>query len=131
MGMAKAAELNHYPGPAHVIELKDRLRLSPEQRAAVKRMLARMNAAAKPLGVELIAREQALRCRLSGPHRRAGGGHRRTAEIGALQGRLRAVHLTPISGTRALLNAEQVKLYENLRGYGASGAAHQHHHPER
>jgi|GraSoiStandDraft_45_1057281.scaffolds.fasta_scaffold487326_2 hypothetical protein len=59
MGMAKAAELNHYPGPAHVIELKDRLRLSPEQRAAVEAIFARMNTAAKPLGVELIAREQA------------------------------------------------------------------------
>src|SRR4030065_1872841 len=29
MGLAKAAELNNYPGPAHVLELSDRLRPSP------------------------------------------------------------------------------------------------------
>src|SRR5213082_2691255 len=43
MGMAKAAELNHYPGPAHVIELTDRLGLNPEQRAAIEAIFARMN----------------------------------------------------------------------------------------
>src|SRR5262245_1477224 len=31
MGLALAAELNGYPGPLHVLELADRLQLSPEQ----------------------------------------------------------------------------------------------------
>ncbi len=31
MGLALAAELNGYPGPIHVLELKDRLGLSAEQ----------------------------------------------------------------------------------------------------
>ena len=30
MGLALAAELNGYPGPLHVIELADSLRLTPE-----------------------------------------------------------------------------------------------------
>jgi hypothetical protein len=34
MGLAKAAELNSYPGPLHVLELADRLELSEAQRAA-------------------------------------------------------------------------------------------------
>ena len=38
MGYAKAAELNHYPGPAHALELADRLELTSEQRAAVERL---------------------------------------------------------------------------------------------
>src|SRR5580658_1033453 len=29
MGLAKPAELNHYPGPAHLLEMKDQLGLSP------------------------------------------------------------------------------------------------------
>ena len=35
MGMALAAELNGYPGPAHVLELADRLDLTPDQRTKV------------------------------------------------------------------------------------------------
>ena len=31
MGCAKAAELNGYPGPAHVLELADQLALTPSQ----------------------------------------------------------------------------------------------------
>ncbi len=31
MGLAKAAELNHFPGPKHVLELADALNLSKEQ----------------------------------------------------------------------------------------------------
>jgi hypothetical protein len=32
MGLAMAAELNGYPGPAHVLELADKLDLSDQQR---------------------------------------------------------------------------------------------------
>jgi hypothetical protein len=32
MGFAKAAELNGYPGPAHVLELAAQLQLTPEQK---------------------------------------------------------------------------------------------------
>ena len=32
MGLAKTAELNHYPGPRHVLDLADELQLSGEQR---------------------------------------------------------------------------------------------------
>jgi hypothetical protein len=32
MGFAKVAELNHHPGPRHVLELADQLQLSDEQR---------------------------------------------------------------------------------------------------
>jgi hypothetical protein len=81
--------------------------------------------------VELIARELALdvafRDRAATPAAIAAA----TAQIGGLQGQLRAVHLTAHLETRALLNAEQVELYENLRGYGASGTAHQRYHHER
>ena len=33
MGLAKAAELNHYPGPAHVLTLATELALTPDQKA--------------------------------------------------------------------------------------------------
>jgi LTXXQ motif family protein len=131
MGMAKAAELNHYPGPAHVIELRDRLRLSPQQRAAVEAIFARMSAAAKPLGAELVARERTLDAAFRTGEATPATVATATAEIGAVQGRLRAVHLAAHLETRALLSAQQIGLYEELRGYGGSDAVDQHHHQQR
>jgi hypothetical protein len=55
MGMAKAAELNGYPGPVHVMALAAQLGLSETQQRDVKAIFERMSAAAKPLGAELIA----------------------------------------------------------------------------
>jgi len=36
MGLARAAELNHYPGPLHVLELAEQLGLSAAQRPRFK-----------------------------------------------------------------------------------------------
>ena len=58
--MAKAAELNGYPGPAHVLALAAQLGLTESQLHDAQTIFERMSAAAKPLGGELIAQEQAL-----------------------------------------------------------------------
>src|SRR5712671_1018586 len=60
MGLAKAAELNGYPGPLHVLALTKELRLTPDQMREVTDIRERMSAAAKPLGAEIIDREQEL-----------------------------------------------------------------------
>lgn len=39
MGFAKLAELNHYPGPKHVLELADDLDLTPSQVSETKSTL--------------------------------------------------------------------------------------------
>jgi Spy/CpxP family protein refolding chaperone len=53
MGMAKAAELNDYPGPKHVLDLAMQLKLTESQRQKFQAIFDRMSAAAKPLGMEL------------------------------------------------------------------------------
>jgi hypothetical protein len=40
MGMAKAAELNGYPGPAHVLSLATQLGLTPDQHQQVTAILS-------------------------------------------------------------------------------------------
>jgi Spy/CpxP family protein refolding chaperone len=124
----KAAELNGYPGPAHVLQLAAQLRLTDTQRRDVRAIFYRMSAAAKPLGSQLIDREQALdQLFATGgitPDRLAAA----TAAIAELQGRLRAVHLSAHLETRALLNADQIARYEQLRGYGDPQTPGQHHH---
>src|SRR5215469_9546815 len=117
MGMAKAAELNGYPGPKHVLDLAQQLQLTDIQRRDVRAIFDRMSAAAKPLGGELIAQEQALDQLFAKgditPDRLAVA----TAAIAELQGRVRAVHLSAHLETRTLLNPDQIARYEQLRGY--------------
>src|ERR1700752_4287969 len=60
MGLALAAELNGYPGPAHVLELADRLELSADQRVRVQALFDAMTAEAVPLGAKLIEQETDL-----------------------------------------------------------------------
>jgi Spy/CpxP family protein refolding chaperone len=128
IGMAKAAELNGYPGPVHVLELARELGLTADQRQQIQAIFDRMSTAAKPLGAELVEREQMLDQAFAKseitPDRLAA----ETAAIGELAGRLRLVHLAAHLETRALLNPGQIALYQRLRGYGDPAAAMHHHH---
>jgi hypothetical protein len=126
MGLAKAAELNGYPGPAHVRTLGKQLRLSDDQFREITAIFDRMSAAAKTLGAEMIDRERELdELFVTGeitPDRLVS----ETTAIGELSGRLRAVHLAAHLETRALLQPEQLALYRQLRGYGESKGHDRH-----
>lgn len=129
MGMAKAAELNGYPGPAHVLMLANELKLTESQRQQVQAIFDRMSAAAKPLGAKLIEREQVLDRLFASGEITTDRLAAETAGIGELQGRLRSVHLAAHLETRPLLTTEQIALYQHLRGYGDEAAPPTHHHP--
>ena len=118
MGMARVAELNHYPGPAHVLELKDRLALTPDQTRAVQASFERMRAAAIPLGAGIVERERALDRAFADGRITADELNRATGDSAALQGRLRAVHLMAHLEMREILTPEQIARYDALRGYG-------------
>ena len=128
MGLARAGELNHHPGPAHVLELKDSLALTPDQIAATADSFARMAVAAKPLGADLVDRERALDAAFRAGGLTAGELGRRTDEIASLQGRLRAVHLRAHLEMKEVLTPQQVAAYDTLRGYGEPAAAPPAHH---
>jgi Spy/CpxP family protein refolding chaperone len=128
MGMAKAAELNGYPGPKHVLTLAAQLGLTEDQQRQVTEIFDLMSAAAQPLGTEIIDHERALD-RLFAQHQiKPEALKAETATISALQGRLRAVHLAAHLETRALLTPEQIARYQQLRGYDDPAAAPHHHH---
>ena len=127
MGLAKAAELNGYPGPRHVLALLRELRLSDTQAAQVTEIRDRMSAAARPLGDELIDRERSLDQLFAQREITSERLIATTAEIGEIQGRLRAVHLAAHLETRAILSAEQIAQYDKLRGYTETGAPNRDH----
>jgi hypothetical protein len=127
MGMAKAAELNGYPGPLHVLPLARDLRLAETQVSQVTEIRNRMSNAALPLGVELIERERLLDRLFEQGQITPEQLTAETSAIGEIQGRLRAVHLAAHLETRAILSAEQVAQYNQLRGYnGTGGSDHDH-----
>lgn len=122
MGLARAGELNSYPGPMHVLDLREQLGLTPAQVEAARTSFGRMQAAAKPLGAEVVRLERTLdevfRAGTVTPAVLA----ETTSMIGALQGRLRAVHLAAHLEMQAVLNRKQITLYDRLRGYTGTGS---------
>lgn len=117
MGLARAAELNHYPGPKHVLELADSLALSEDQLRRVHAIRGRVVARASELGAAIVEKERELDMVFAMAHADAANVERLTGEIGKLNGSLRAVHLVAHIETRALLSSEQVRRYDQLRGY--------------
>ncbi len=131
MGLAKAAELNHYPGPRHVLELAAELQLTPDQRARTQATFARMRDEAVALGRRIVERERALDAMFAKGDIDAGKLRAATAEIARLQGELRAAHLAAHLELRRLLSPQQVKKYDELRGYAKGhrpGGPHGHDH---
>ncbi|HET8727592.1 MAG TPA: periplasmic heavy metal sensor [Alphaproteobacteria bacterium] len=126
MGYAKAAELNGYPGPRHVIDLAVALDLTPDQKAAAERLFQDMKQHATALGERLVAVEAELEALFAAgaaePERVAA----LTARSASIEGELRAVHLAAHVALRPVLTAHQRLRYDRLRGYGG-GEGHVGH----
>jgi Spy/CpxP family protein refolding chaperone len=120
VGLARPAELNHYPGPLHVLQFKEQLGLTADQTERVQAIFDRMSRDAKALGKEWIDRERALEADFAASAISADQVSAQTIAIGELQGTLRAVHLTAHVATRAVLTPEQIAKYDVLRGYQAA-----------
>lgn len=117
MGLALAAELNGYPGPAHVLELADALQLTAGQRATAEQLRTRMTAEARAIGVRNLALEEELDLLFARGIAEPGTLAALTAAIGALDGRLREVHLATHIAMREALAPAQLAAYARLRGY--------------
>ena len=125
---ALAAELNSYPGPRHVLDLALQLTLTPEQRRAAEESYAAMLAEAAPLGRQLVDREAALDRAFADRSVTPEALAALTAEIAALDGALRAVHLRAHLTMRSALTPEQVQRYDALRGYAGAASPKQGGH---
>ena len=124
MGLAKAAELNSYPGPLHVLELARELDLTAAQRAATESLYAGMRDRAQPIGIKIIEAEGDLDQAFVNGTISPTELRSRIDAIAALQGQLRAVHLEVHLAQRSLLTPEQVARYDALRGYGGARTPH-------
>ncbi|MBR0712491.1 Spy/CpxP family protein refolding chaperone [Bradyrhizobium liaoningense] len=128
MGLALAAELNGYPGPSHVLELADQLRLTPDQRSKMQDMFAAMKSETTQIGNKLIDEETALDEQFASKTISPDSLRSATAAIAKTQGELREAHLKYHLLTSAVLDATQLAQYAELRGYTGAAPMQYHHH---
>jgi Spy/CpxP family protein refolding chaperone len=132
MGFAKAAELNGFPGPAHVLELAAPLGLTAEQRSRTQALFASMESRAQALGRALVEEERKLDRLFATKAVTAETLRTSLGEIASLQAQLRATHLEAHLAQVEILTPDQSARYAKLRGYegagGHSGAGQQHKH---
>lgn len=109
--LALAAECNDSPGPMHVIELADQLRLSPDQRKLTRELAGRMGAEARDLGRRVVDVEQALDNDFRSGTMNAERLASLTGTSASLGGQLRNVHLRTHLEMRAALTEDQIDIY--------------------
>lgn len=117
MGFARVAELNHYPGPRHVLDLAESLELTADQHRRTQELFEAMRVEAVRLGTELVNKEAALERFFAEERNDEEEMNELLSEIGAVRAALRAVHLRTHIAMRRVLSAEQIARYDELRGY--------------
>ena len=126
-GLAKPAELNGYPGPAHALELATELNLTAEQRGAVEAIFNAMKKSAIEAGKLYIDAERKVddvfRSGAATPDQLRAA----TMAAGQRRAALRLTHLEAHISTAVLLSKHQRRQYDELRGYaGGHGGQHGH-----
>jgi len=114
-GMAFAADQNGYPGPMHVLELKDRLALSAEQEARVRALMHAMFAESRPKSARLLDAEKRLRGLFAGGGTDEAAVRAATAEVERARTDVRLVHLLAHMKTRDMLTEAQRRAYHEAR----------------
>jgi len=114
-GMAFVADQNGYPGPMHVLELKDRLALTAEQEARVRALMHAMFAESRPKSARLLDAEKRLRALFAGGGADEAAIRAATAEVERARTDVRLVHLLAHMKTRDALTEAQRRAYHEAR----------------
>jgi hypothetical protein len=117
MSLALAAELNGYPGPAHVLELADQLKLNEQQKKRMQEMFKAMTKETRTLGIMVIEEEKKLNKLFKNKLANEQNLKEATLKIGEAQAKLREAHLRYHLLTTVILSKEQIDNYNRLRGY--------------
>jgi len=130
MGFAKSAELNHFPGPKHVLELAADLGLSKDQKKQTQKIYEAMEGKAVEYGKLLVRSEKEIEKLFAEGTVNFDTLENALNKSATIRSKLRGVHLVAHIEQKAILSKHQVMLYDTLRGYagGHSIQGHQHHH---
>lgn len=130
MEMALAAELNNYPGPKHCLELKDSLKVTPEQEEQIQAIFNGMHEETVKLGKSIVEKEKELDQLFASGKITENSLASLISRISDLNGRLRFEHLRAHLKTVELLDSTQIEKYNQQRGYGEKYLHSPHKHGE-
>ena len=117
MGLARAAELNRFPGPRHLLDLRLELDLDHAQIERIEAIHKKMRTRAIAKGKDILKAEFHLANLFASGQPAAAEVKRITEHLGIMRGQLRAIHLIAhIESTRELRSG-QIEGYDRLRGY--------------
>ena len=116
-GLAKAAELNGFPGPKHVLEMQKEIGLTAEQEKMVNALFQEMNKEAIALGNTYLEYEKELNNRFAERNIDADILEELLGKISETYKSLRYTHLSAHLKTATILTEEQIRKYNALRGY--------------
>ncbi len=129
MGLSKAAELNHYPGPLHILNLKVELELTKGQIEETQSIYGTMHSNAKKYGRSLIDKEREIELLFSNQQADPKVLEELVKEAAELKAKIRLEHLSAHISQKLLLSETQIKKYDEARGYtGAGNHKRKHHH---
>ena len=128
-GYALSAELNSYPGPLHTLELALELSLTDEQEEKTQELYSEMKEEAQKIGEQIVNLELELEIAFRSNTITKDDVDNMTNKISILDGKLRSVHLNAHIDMIDILTNEQIKLYDELRGYSSDHdhTDHDHH----
>ena len=116
-GYARMAELNGYPGLRHVLDLSSQLNLSSKQKTKIQAAFEEMQSQAKTIGKTIVSKEQKLSEAFALGKITNIELEKQTEELAKLYGELRKTHLQAHLEINPLLSTEQIKKYNQIRGY--------------
>ena len=116
-GYARMAELNGYPGLRHVLDLSSQLNLSTKQETKIQAAFEEMQSQAKTIGKTIVSKEQELSEAFASGKITNTELEKQIQELARLYGELRKTHLQAHLQINPLLSTEQIKKYNQIRGY--------------
>lgn len=118
-GMAKPAELNGYPGPRHVLDAHNagEFKLEDKQYEQINKLYEDMKTEAIELGKQIINLEEEIDNSFVNKIMTEEFLDEKISKSAELYGKLRFVHLKYHLYTTEILTSDQIKKYNELRGY--------------
>ncbi len=126
LGFALPAELNGYPGPRHVLDFSDELKLNTDQLEEIQSLYDEMLPQAIDLGEQILQAEAELELAFREQTITTDYLATQLELIEGLRADLRYTHLSTHLSTITILTPHQIQQYNVLRGYADEG--HTGHH---
>ena len=114
-GLAIVADLNNYPGPKHVIDLKVELGLTRDQLKKTEALEKGVSSSAVAKGAEIVQAEEELFQLFEAGTVSEKALRTKLEQIGKLRSDLRFIHLQAHLRMKQILTPDQIKQYGEIR----------------